>query len=81
MQRKKSHINITLDSSILSWIDTLRGQNPRSTFINKILARFYSQTQSVFDWGEEGAKADTDIKKGNIHKFTGPDSAIKWLKS
>lgn len=77
----KAHINLTVDPSIISWIDTLRGQEPRSTFINRILSIICSKSQKVFNWEEEGLKAEKDIKKGRVHKFSTAEEAIKWLKS
>ncbi len=77
----KAHINITLDAAILNWIDRLRGQKPRSTFINSILDQFCEKEQAVFDWAHEGKKADEDIQKGRVHKFTDSKKAAKWLKS
>lgn len=81
MMANKEHVNITLDPSILSWIDTLRGQEPRSTFINKILNRICAQTQEVFNWEEEGAKSEKDIKNGHVRKFHSSQEALQWLKS
>lgn len=78
---KKAHINITVDGQILSWIDALRGQSPRSTFINRVLETFCVKSRSVFDWKEESEKADQDIRQGRTHKFRTPEQAIKWLKS
>ena len=77
---RKAHINITLDGHVLSWIDTLRGQDPRSTFINKILAVFCTKSRNVFDWEEENRKAEEDIRHGRVHKFQTPQAAIQWLK-
>ncbi len=77
----KAHINITLDSTVLSWIDRLRGQNPRSTFINSVLDKFCEKEQEIFDWAAESKKADADIEKGRVHKFTDPKKAVQWLKS
>ncbi len=77
---RKAHINITLDDQILNWIDTLRGQDPRSTFINKILAAFCTKSRNVFDWGEENRRAEEDIRHGRVRKFRTPQAAIQWLK-
>ena len=77
----KTHINITVDSAILTWVDRLRGQNPRSRFINTVLGKFCSKEQEVFDWAAESKKADEALKKGNFHTFTDPKKAIEWLKS
>ena len=77
---RKAHINITLDDHILDWIDTLRGQNPRSTFINKILAAFCTKSRDVFNWEEEGRMADEDIRHGRVRKFQTPQDALRWLK-
>lgn len=76
----KAHINLTVDPAIVSWIDTLRGQEPRSTFINRILSIICSKSQKAFDWEKEELKADKDIKKGRVHKFGTAEEAIKWLK-
>ncbi len=78
---RKSHINITLDNRLVSWVDTLRGQSPRSTFINHVLSRFYVQTQHLFDWEEEAKVSEQDLRKGQVHKFSNPQKAIQWLKS
>lgn len=77
---QKAHINITLDNQLLSWIDTLRGQDPRSTFINKILAAFCTKTRNVFDWEAESMKAEEDIRQGRVHKFRTPQAALQWLR-
>lgn len=77
----KSHINITVDSTVLNWIDRLRGQHPRSTFINSVLDKFCSKEQAVFDWAAESKKSETDIEKGRVHKFTDTKKAAQWLKS
>ena len=77
----KTHINISLDSVVLNWIDRLRGQNPRSTFINQILDKFCEKETHVFDWAAESKKADADIEKGRVHKFADTKKAAKWLKS
>jgi hypothetical protein len=77
----KTHINITIDSAILNWIDRLRGQNPRSTFINSVLDKFCVKEQEVFDWSAEIKKSDADIDKKRVHKFTDPKKAVRWLKS
>ena len=77
----KTHINVTVDSHLLRWIDTLRGQSPRSTFINRVLAKFYTQTQYLFNWEEESRLAEQDIHKGQVRQFHDPEKAIKWLKS
>lgn len=76
----KAHINLTVDPVIVNWIDTLRGQEPRSTFINRILSLICSKSQKAFNWEEEELKSDKDIKKGRLHKFTSAENAIKWLK-
>ncbi len=77
----KAHINITLDDSVLNWIDRFRGQRPRSSFINQILDKFCKKEMEVFDWSAESHKADADIEKGRVHKFTDSKKAVKWLKS
>jgi hypothetical protein len=78
---RKSHINITVDNRLLSWVDTLRGQSPRSTFINHVLSRFYTQTQNLFDWEEEAKVSEQDLRKGRVHKFSDSQKALQWLKS
>ena len=78
---KKAHINITLDGRVLGWIDTLRGQEPRSSFINRILCAFQWKSQKIFDWEEESQKAGEDIQHGRVHRFKTPEQAIRWLKS
>jgi hypothetical protein len=77
----KAHINITLDGPVLSWIDRLRGQDPRSTFINFVLGKFCQKEQKLFDWAAETRKADLDIEKGRVHRFTHAKKATEWLKS
>ncbi len=77
----KEHINITVASAVLSWIDRLRGQSPRSTFINFVLDKFCAKEQDVFDWAVESKKSDADIQKGRVHKFKDPKKAVEWLKS
>ena len=78
---RKTHINITLDSQLLNWIDSLRGQEPRSTFINLILSKFYAKTKGLFDWEMESKESEEDIRQGHIHRFSDPQKAIEWLKS
>ena len=77
----KAHINITVDSPVLTWIDRLRGQHPRSTFINQILSKFCQKETRDFDWDAESKKADIDLEKGLVHKFTDSKKAGQWLKS
>lgn len=77
----KEHINITIDGPVLNWIDTLRGQEPRSAFINKILNKISEKTQAAFNWEEEGEKAQEDIRQGRVRKFRSAQEALKWLKS
>ena len=77
----KAHINISLDSAVLDWIDRLRGQYPRSTFINRILDQFCEKQTDVFDWTAESKKADRDIEKGCVHKFADSKKAVKWLRN
>ncbi len=77
---RKAHINITLDDRVLDWIDTLRGQDPRSTFINKILAAFCTKSRDVFNWEEETRMADEDVRHERVHKFQTPQDALRWLK-
>ena len=78
---KNAHVNITLDESLLHWIDMDRGQIPRSTFINRVLAKISKKHLDLFDWKEEDLKAREDIKKARVRKFKNKDEAIKWLKS
>lgn len=78
--KAKSHINVTIDQQILQWIDTLRGQMPRSTFINKVLSKLSRRSKDIFDWDLEERLADEDIKKGRIHTVTNAKDAIKWLR-
>jgi hypothetical protein len=75
----KAHINLTIDPSVIRWIDTIRGQEPRSTFINRVLALICSKSQKTFNWEKEEEKADRDIRKNRVHKFTSAEEAIKWL--
>ena len=77
----KAHINITVDSTLLRWIDQLRGQYPRSTFINQVLSKFCQKETAIFDWAAESKKADEDIEKGRVHKFADSKKASQWLKS
>lgn len=76
----KAHVNITLDEPLLHWVDTLRGQEPRSTFINQVLLRASQKSKSIFDWDLEERLAEEDIKAGRIKKFKRAKDAIKWLK-
>ena len=78
---KKSHLNITLDAKVVQWIDVLRGQYPRSTFINKVLFKFCEETQGLFNWEEESRLAGQDLHRGRVRKFHDPEKAIRWLKS
>jgi hypothetical protein len=77
----KAHINVTLDAKVLRWIDTLRGQAPRSTFINNVLSRFCAKSQAVFDWDVESQAAEADLQHGRVRTFRTPDEAIRWLNS
>lgn len=77
----KAHINLTVDPAIVSWIDTLRGQEPRSAFVNRILSIICARFQKAFNWEKEELKAEEDIKKGRLRKFNTVSEAIKWLKS
>lgn len=77
----KKHINITLDEDLLGWVDTFRGQSPRSSFINEVLSRWAEKSEKRFDWGKEEARAEEDIRKGRIHKFRDVKKAVRWLKS
>ena len=78
---QKTHINITLDETLLKWIDMDRGQEPRSSFINKILSKIFDKNKALFDWDKEEKKAEEDIKKHRVHKFKNSQEAVKWLKS
>jgi hypothetical protein len=78
---KKTHVNLTLDSKVIQWIDILRGQQPRSTFINETLSKYCNKAQDMFDWQKEDKLADEDIKTGKVKKFTDHKKAIKWLNS
>ena len=78
---QKAHINLTLDEAILDWLDSLRGQKPRSTFINTLLLGLSHRSKHVFDWDIESELADEDIKKGRLKKFANAKDAVKWLKS
>ena len=78
---KKAHVNITLDESVLRWIDMDRGQEPRSSFINHVLARLFKKHQQLFDWAKEDQLAEEDIKGGRVKKFADKKKAIQWLKS
>ena len=77
---EKFHINITIDQAILHWVDMLRGQTPRSTFINRLLASLSKKSKDVFDWDLEERLADEDIKEGRVHAFTNAKEAVKWLR-
>lgn len=76
----KAHLNLTVDQNILQWIDSLRGQIPRSTFINKILLKISFGAKDIFDWDLEENLADEDIKRGRVRKFAKAKDAIKWLR-
>ena len=78
--RSKKHLNLTIDQNVVIWIDSLRGQVPRSTFINKILLKVSYGAKELFDWDLEEAKADEDIKKGRVQKFKSAKDAVKWLR-
>ena len=77
----KTNVNVTLDKDVIRMIDMDRGQQPRSSFINSVLAKFFKKNLDVFDWGKENQLAEQDIKSGNVKKFSGKDKAMKWLKS
>jgi len=77
---RKSHINVTIDQAILHWVDALRGQAPRSTFINRLLSSLSKQSKDIFDWDLEEKKADEDIGKGRVHAFKSAKEAIRWLR-
>lgn len=77
----KTNLNITLDKDIIRMIDIDRGQEPRSTFINRILAMALKESQDIFDWGKENALAERDIQSGRVKKFSNKDKAVEWLKS
>ncbi len=79
--QSKAHVNVTIDQNILQWIDSLRGQLPRSTFINKILLKISFGAKNVFDWDLEEKRADEDIRKGKIRRFAKAKDAVKWLKA
>ena len=77
---RKSHINVTIDESIVRWLDTLRGQMPRSAFINRLLLSLSRKSKSVFDWDLEENLADEDIKHQRVRTFASAKEAIKWLR-
>ncbi|MBI1869898.1 MAG: hypothetical protein HYS07_01750 [Chlamydiae bacterium] len=77
----KSHINVTIDQSILRWIDAFRGQTPRSTFINQLLSSLSRKSKAIFDWGLEEHLAAEDIKHGRVNRFNNAKDAVRWLKS
>ena len=77
----KTNVNVTLDKDVIHMIDMDRGQQPRSSFINSVLAKFFKKNLGVFDWGKEDQLAAQDIKSGNIKKFSDKNKAMKWLKS
>ena len=77
---RKSHINVTIDESILQWLDTLRGQIPRSAFINRLLSGLSRKSKSVFDWDLEESLTDEDIKHKRVRTFASAKEAIKWLR-
>lgn len=81
LMSQKTHINITLDSTVIQWIDILRGQQPRSTFINRMLSKHCDKAQDMFNWAEESKLAEEDVKQGRVKKFTDHKKAVKWLKS
>ncbi len=76
----KLHVNLTMDRTILEWVDALRGQMPRSAFINKLLSKLSKQSKDVFDWDLEEKLADEDIKNGKVKSFSNTKDAIKWLR-
>ncbi len=77
----KTNLNITLDKEVIKQIDMDRGQMPRSSFINTILAKFFKKSHEVFDWGVENQLVQKDIETGNVKKFSSKDEAMKWLKN
>ena len=77
----KTNVNITLDKEVIKQIDMDRGQMPRSSFINKILSRFFKKSYKVFDWGVEDQLAEKDIQAGNIKRFSNKNEAMRWLKN
>jgi hypothetical protein len=77
----KTNLNITLDKTLIRMIDIDRGQEPRSTFINRVLAVVLKKSQETFDWGKENTLAEEDIKAGRVKKFSNKDKAVEWLKS
>ncbi len=78
--KNKAHLNLTIDQGILHWVDSLRGQIPRSTFINKILLKISFGAKDIFDWDLEEILAEEDIAKGRVRKFKKAKDAIKWLR-
>ena len=76
----KAHVNLTLDPAVLGWIDTVRGQKPRSAFINNVLTFFRNKSEKAFNWEKEEFNAEQDIKKGRVRKFNSAGDAIEWLK-
>lgn len=80
MKAEKAHINLTIDEEILRWLDTLRGQTPRSTFVNQLLQKLSGKAKNIFDWDLEELLAEEDIKKGKVHSFASVKDAIKWLR-
>ena len=77
----KTNVNVTLDKDVVRMIDMDRGQQPRSSFINSVLSRFFKKSLDAFDWGRESRLAEQDIKSGNVKKFSDKDKAMKWLKN
>lgn len=77
----KANVNITLDKEVIKMIDMDRGQLPRSSFINTILAKFFHKNHKVFDWGTEHELAQKDINAGKVKKFANKNEAMKWLKN
>ena len=77
----KTNVNVTLDKDIVRMVDMDRGQQPRSSFINSVLSRFFKKNLGVFDWGRENRLAEQDIRPGNVKKFSDKNKAMKWLKN
>jgi len=77
----KTNVNITLDKELIRLVDMDRGQVPRSSFINKVLSKFFKKSHEIFDWGQEHHLAEEDIKAGRTKKFSNKNEALKWLKS
>lgn len=77
----KAQISVTIDETILHWIDNERHNINRSNFINSLLQKKYDEFKKQFDWEKEEQLAEEDIKQGRVKKCKTAEEAIEWLNS